>query len=398
MKISVALLAVLCLVISWYCVISSAGMYAPDFFPLWNAGRALLHGVNGYGDEVTRENQIAVFGAELKSSDTKNKERFAYPLYATFPILPLVFLDFKAANLIALLVFAALTALSVGWLRGAWDWLTLLYSILTFSSYPVVVSLFTRQPTLLFFGLMVGSFALARSERLAPAGIVAALAMGKPQVALPLLLPICIWTIIQWRERRRFIISFSLSIAMLVLLSSLASPGWMTDWLTAVRLYSQYNSPSVLTSLFGARLGAAIAALLCGGLVWVLWLHRHSELLFQMAACCVVVEMIIPYQTYNAVLLLVPLLWLADNGSVVKQRGAIPQFALAAMWLVLFEGWLATAAGAMLWHGPRDMRRIGVMLPPWSTRVLLWSVVIVMAVALIPTHKAAAGKATEVQV
>jgi hypothetical protein len=45
-------------------------------------------------------------------------------------------------------LFAALTALSVGWLRGTRDSTTALYGMLTFSSFPVVFALQIRQPTL----------------------------------------------------------------------------------------------------------------------------------------------------------------------------------------------------------------------------------------------------------
>ena len=62
-----------------------------------------------------------------------------------------------------------------------------------------------RQPTLLLFGLAVASMALLRSGRWALAGVVAALSTGKPQVAFGLLLPMMIWTLAGWRERKKFV-------------------------------------------------------------------------------------------------------------------------------------------------------------------------------------------------
>src|ERR1019366_10180400 len=127
---------------------------------------------------------------------------------------------------------------------GRWDRTTVLYCALTFSSYPVIYGLQARQPTLLFFGLAVGSFALLRSGRLIPAAMLAALSAGKPQIALPVLLPMLIWTLARWHERKRFAIAFATSLLALLVISSIVSPGWMPEWLDSLRDYSQYHDPS----------------------------------------------------------------------------------------------------------------------------------------------------------
>ena len=55
--------------------------------------------------------------ATAEAIGEKNEQRFAYPVYATFPVLPLALLNFRAANRIAFCLIAALLVLSVGWIR-----------------------------------------------------------------------------------------------------------------------------------------------------------------------------------------------------------------------------------------------------------------------------------------
>src|SRR5208283_2241528 len=243
--------------------------------------------------EVTEQNQTAVYGTTSKALGIAQEQRFSYPIFATFPIIPLGLLGFRTANEIVFWVFAALTALSVGWLRGRWDSTTALYSVLAFSSYPIIFSLQIRQPTFLFFGLAVGSFALLRSGHLIPAALLAALSAGKPQIAIPVLLPMLIYTMARWHERKRFAISLVAFLLGLISVSSVISPGWITEWLATLRVYSQTNPPSIAVSWFGREIGMAVSVLLFIGLIAALWLHRESDLLFQVASSVAIHELVV---------------------------------------------------------------------------------------------------------
>ena len=74
-RLSSAALIVLCLATSWYFAFSlssRAGVglkpgHVNDFFQLWNASRAILHHTNPYGREISKQNQIAAYGATAEA-------------------------------------------------------------------------------------------------------------------------------------------------------------------------------------------------------------------------------------------------------------------------------------------------------------------------------------------
>ena len=211
MKLRTALLVGLCLASSWYYAISLASLSrvgskigaVNDYFQLWNTGHAVLHHEDPYGFQVAERDQLFCYGATAKSLGIVNDRRLAYPLPATFPLLALSLLDFRSADTIVLCLFAAIVVVSVGWLRRKWGRTTALYGLLALASYPVINALQMRQPTLLFFGLIVASLALLRSGHPVPAAILAALAVGKPQIAVAVLLPMLVWSLAKWRERKK---------------------------------------------------------------------------------------------------------------------------------------------------------------------------------------------------
>ena len=159
-----------------------------EFYPFWNASRTILHRGNPYSNNVTVENQIAAYGGSSKSVGVENEQRFAYPVSALIPLLPLGMVSFPIANAIVFFLFVSITVLAVGWLRRAWTRTTAFYCLLTFSAYPIIYDLRSRQPTLLFFGLAVAGLALCRSGKLAAGAVMAALSVGKPQLGLSVIL------------------------------------------------------------------------------------------------------------------------------------------------------------------------------------------------------------------
>ena len=161
-------LAVSCLMASWYFAIKfaePATFHLPyglinDLYIPWNASRAILAGSDPYDDSITEQNQRAAFGGTALSLHERDERRFAYPLYAAFPYLPFGLMSFEAANRIVFFALAALAVLSVGWLGGSWNRDTLMYCVLFFASYPLILALQVRQPTLLFLALGIAGFHL----------------------------------------------------------------------------------------------------------------------------------------------------------------------------------------------------------------------------------------------
>jgi len=85
MKRHTAILAILCLAVSWYYAISLASTAivgfrrgaTNDYFQLWNASRAVLHHEDPYGLDVAEQNQLFCYGATAKSLGIANDMRLA---------------------------------------------------------------------------------------------------------------------------------------------------------------------------------------------------------------------------------------------------------------------------------------------------------------------------------
>jgi hypothetical protein len=351
-----------------------------DLYPFWNASRAILHGIDPYSPEITEQNQISAYGVTAKVFGSPDEQHFAYPVYATFPFIFLGLVGSETAKQIAFSLFVALIALSVGWLRAKWDWDTALYCALTFASYPVIYALQAYQPTLLFLCLAVGALALLRSGHLVLAGMVAALATGKPHIALSTLLPMLIWTFARWHERKRFAIAFGVSLLGLTWLASLVTPGWIFEWLAVLRAYSQYIHPSFIAGVFGRKIGSVIAIALLVGLTSVLWRHRHGDLLFQAAVTAPIVYLLTPFVLYNAVLLLIPAVWIADNAHFIENCGATCQLTLGLVRVSFAGLWLAAPIGALLLHTTQLGKAVAWEFPGIMVSPLLISIVAVMVV------------------
>jgi hypothetical protein len=382
MKVLPAALALCCLVISWcyaaaYWSASNRGVPV-EFYPFWNASRSVLHHGNPYSNEVTVENQVAAYGGTSRSVGLENEQRFAYPVSALLPLLPLGLISFPIANTIVFFLFVAATILAVGWLRRTWDRTTAFYCLLTFSAYPIIYDLRSRQPTLLFFGLAVAGLALVRSGRLTAGAILAALSLGKPHLGLSVLLAELIWSLARWQERKRFALALLGSLLGVFFLSLMLTPGWISEWLGTLRAYSQYNQPSVVVSAFGSSAGSIVSALLLLALIALLWLHRESELLQQAALSVSIISLLIPYANYNAVMLLIPTLWVVDNSVALMGSGELDQLMLGAAKVALILFFAVNIVGFILLQTSNMGKLIGWMLPSMATHALLFCLVGVM--------------------
>jgi hypothetical protein len=396
MRSRTAIMAIVCLIGAWYYALSIASVggfaFKPgmvnDFYPLWNVSRAISSHIDPYGPEITEQDQVAAYGATAKSAGIQNDQQFPYPIPAAFPFLPFGLVSFRAADRGVFCLFVAIVALSTAWLRGAWDRATLLYGVLVLASYPVIVALQMRQPTILFFGLAVGSLALVRSGHLLPAGLVAALSASKPQIALSTLVPMLIWSFARWHERKRFAISLLAFSTVLLCLASALVPGWIPEWFSALHAYSHYVQPSFAVLLLGQRLGLSVSIALLVGLSITLWSHRKRDLLFQAALSASILYLIGPFWDYNAILLLIPIVWIADNFQFIKNCGTSSQIALALVQVALAGLWLAAPLGALLIHTTSQGTRMAWALGDIMVSPLLVSVVALMAVQCFTVHPA----------
>lgn len=388
--------AITCLLSGWYfaVVIAPAGLgpSAPNprqgLYAEWLGAREILrHGRSPYQTEITREIQVAVYGNVI-SGAVVNQQRFAYPVYVVFLFFPVALLPFAAAQHLVLLSSLILTAISSClWLRCLQfrSSVKLLAVIPLFGTYPVVLGLQLRQPTLLIAGLLALVVYLVRTKRLVWAGIVAALCTAKPQLAIAVLLPLTVWALTAWRSRKRFLLALGAAMFFLLCASEVMQPGWFGLWLQTIRAYSHYaGSTPLLLDAVGPRLIAPAALLLIGAVVWASYSFRESDLLFAISFSIAAFQLVFPFLLYNEVLLLAAVLWLLHNAEVVRARGQLNTLLWNSAAIALASGWaasigltafnlLAPGSTAGLWQLP--------MVAAW---IFPWTVFLVLSAFAVP--------------
>jgi hypothetical protein len=333
---------------------AALGVGAPTarlgLLPEWVGTREILfHRRSPYRSEVTKEIQTGVYGD--KGVPHANQERFAYPVYFALLFAPLGLMPFAAARVVGLAGCLAATLLSVRlWMTslGLARPSTIVVTAATFAVYPVILGLQLCQPTLLIAGLLAVVVWLAISGRLAWAGTLAGLCTAKPQLAIAVLLPLCIWSVAGWHERKRFLLSLLATVAGLLSGSELIVPGWIGPWLETLRAYSRYaGSAPILREMAGGRLFLPACALLMSAIIWVGVRFCDSDLLFAISFSIAAFQLIFPFLIYNEVLLLPAALWLLKYAGHIRTRSQWHKLLWSLSWIALSAG-VATAAGLSL--------------------------------------------------
>lgn len=354
------LLAIVTLLVSWAYVWRLASIgglghrpgFANDFFQMWNVGKALMNGLDPYGETVTNQNQIAAFGS---LSTVPGDQIFVYPLPAAFPFLPLALVSFPVADR---LVFAALLLLivfSVYWIRGVCDRTTALYALLALAASPVAVAVIMRQPSVLFFGFSVAALAALRADRILTSALLTSLAINKPQVGLLALLPSVTWCLTDRKRGRSFLVYFAVFSVLQLGGALIVRPDWVHGLISATKLYlyqfrQYHNHEPLVTSAFGQNAGRIVAIVIFVTLVILLAATRRRETMFHASLTAVALYLIGPFVTYNAILLIVPAIWTADNRQGIRQRGGAGQIGMAFVNLALVGLWLAPVVGLAFLH------------------------------------------------
>ncbi len=352
--------AVLCLLSSWYFAVAIApaglGRGAPNvqqgLFPEWFGCREILHHRDPYRPQATRQIELAVYGrTQTASAAPLNQHRFAYPVFFVFLFFPIALLPFGLAQFVALLGCIGLTVVSIPWWLQGRQFSTLdklTFAIFALATYPVVLGLQLRQPTLIVVSLLAAVYFWAQSGRLVLAGALGALCCSKPHLAIAILLPLSIWSVTTWQVRKAFLLSLGATLSALLIAAEFAVPGWFSNWLTTLQAYSHYaGSKPLLADLLRGYFFLPSAVLLIGAAVLVSFRFRDSDLLFAIGFSAAVFQLLFPFQIYNAVLLLPAALWLTANASHLKARGQLHTLLYSCTRIVLGAGW-ASAAGLSL--------------------------------------------------
>lgn len=298
-----------------------------DLYPAWLATHEfLLHGRNPYSAEVTRDIQRGYWGRTLdRPHDPKDQARFAYPLYVIFLLAPVAIGSFHAVRPVFAIVLALLTGLSVLLWTRAFGIRVRPVSIAIIllammGTFPVFQGLVLQQLTLLVAALLAASAAALAGGQFAIAGALLAVASIKPHLVFPVVLWLLVWSLTDWRKRRNFIFGFSAAMAVLLLASEIALPGWFAAWWNSLRAYIGYHeSEPLLILYFGRFLGTLAEYALIAATALVCWRSRREiagSLRFGFALALLLTTVVLTtpvWHTYDQIFLLPAAIWIAFN-------------------------------------------------------------------------------------
>lgn len=227
---------------SWatYRIFTSRSPGGNDFYARWANGCALIWtGESPYSDEVTWRTQIGMHGRPARPGE--DLAAYSYPLYALFFFWPLCFVDpyplvqaiWMTLMLYTLLAGLVLMARVAGWRPPVWLWaVTLLWGVLNYPHARAVI--LGQMATVVFMAFAASLWALERDRDWLAGGLLAVTTI-KPQMSF-LLIPWILWWA-GWKRRWNLWKGFGVAMAVLVGISFLLVPTWVTGFLEDVRSY-----------------------------------------------------------------------------------------------------------------------------------------------------------------
>jgi hypothetical protein len=350
-----------------------------DLYPRWYGTRELLlHHRDPYGVEVSREIQIAYYGRALNPSvatDRLDQERFAYPLYVIFFMLPTVFLQFDTVRIIAWCFLAGVATVSV------WFWLRFLrIRMSVFAGTAIFAVALTNLPvlqalSLLQLGLLVAAFvaaaaACAADGHLFLAGMLLALATMKPQMCVLPMAWFVVWCFGGWRRRKSLFWGFGVTMAALLLASELLLPNWLIRYPNAVLAYSEYtHATSFLCTVLPSSVCSMVSILAGLGFGLFCWRVRHvpaDSIWFAIALVFALTLTVTVLPTVNAsfnqVLLLPAVLLGIRHSKELTQGNRVSRLVVFTVCGFAFLPWVLALALLIARPEPRD----GWYLTMWS--------------------------------
>ena len=354
-----------------------------DLYPRWIGARELLlYGRDPYRAEVTRQIQAGYYGRPLDPSrpaDPKDQQAFAYPVYVVFYLAPALHLGFGVVQRAFFWILVGMTLASVPlWLRAlGWTVAPLVQAAmlaLTLGSMAVLQGLKLQQLSLFVAAMCAGSMALLAAGRLIPAGILLALATIKPQLVLPLVLWLGIWTIGDLKHRYRWAASFLTVTFVFCAASEWFLPHWIGRFWHAAGAYLQYTQAvSILESILPHPWGRLLEVLFAGTTAVVCWKRRkqaENTGAFQSSTCLVMALTVLAVPTfslYNQVLLLPAILLLARDRRTIWEQNFVSRAILIMVAVLLAWPWLSSAALAGLsFVLPQEAVERAWAIPAWT--------------------------------
>lgn len=299
--------------------IAYKGSVAPDFLSFWAAGRLASQG------QIASVYTIALHhGVEAQAVPGVGLLPFPYPPFVLPLFVPFGMLPFW----LAFGAWVALTA--IFYIAVTWHRLEARFSL---AQAPAAANFITGQNGFLTAGIFIGGTGMLPSRPFV-AGAILGLLCFKPQLAI--LLPVALLAGREWRAIAGGIVSsLALSIVGLLLFGATSYSSFLailphfSNWLSAGRWpWGELASPFALLRWFGVPMRAAlvvhgIVAVGAAALTGRAWWRKDEARVPILAAATLLIP---PYLfTYDALLLTLPLAWLA------KERR---QAAFVAAWLL----------------------------------------------------------------
>ncbi|HXM23446.1 MAG TPA: hypothetical protein VN948_19475 [Terriglobales bacterium] len=328
-----------------------------DLYPRWLGARELLlHQRDPYSMEVTREIQSGFYGYAVNHVSLHapgNKESFVYPVYVVFLLAPTVEMPFSTVQRMSRWFLLGCIAASVPlWMLAIGFWPRAPYIVsgmlLALSSSPAILEFHQQNLAALVVFLLAAAAAAAVRRWLILSGSLLALATVKPDTSGLLVLWFLFWAVSCWRERKRMIWSFVVTLLILVLAAQAVAPNWLGEFLGAVYEYPAYGAdPSILQVLFPGLLAALITVALVLFLGIVCWQGRKareasSTFDWALALVASVPVVLLPrLAPYNESLLVPALLVLLAQHRNIWQSGIIARSATGAAFASQIWQWAA---------------------------------------------------------
>jgi hypothetical protein len=367
-----------------------------DFYPVWLTARECVpRRCDLYSQEMTREIQSGIFGRaldpQISSDPVADYRTFAYPAFTDLLFWPASQVPFSLVRGLLALLLGTLTITSIVlWLRAlAWrmsaSWLAVTV-LLVLGSYQVLEGLYADQLGLLVGFLLAASILALQRGRFLLAGVLMALTTIKPQMSALAIFFLLIWSLRDWRARRRFVVGF-LSLTLALTLSALVVwPHWIASWSRVVLGYHRYARPPLVSEVLAAPLGPAMAepvsialtAFLLVAALWLAWRNRGaaaSSREFWLALCfllAVTAVTLLPGQAIHDHIILLPGIFLLAQEFTERPFGWVEKALFAA------------AAALLLW--PWVTAFILIVLRPLLSRDVFYS----KAIFALPLRTAAA--------
>jgi hypothetical protein len=238
-----------------------------DFFIYYVAARQVtVDQGSPYAETVGEQSQMAILKRPARPGE--DQLRYVYPPYGLIPILPLSKLPFPWAQ--AIWMSFSILCLPICLLYG-FRKVSPVFLISLFFLYPLSFGLLLGNlniPVICILFLLAGRLpVMTTDQKIEPVilGILVAWATVKPQFSAFFIL---VFLLLAFKKRiKRFLVSFFAGLLVLLLISFMLVPDWISQWITLIRRYPAYTGSRVIVTSLVDIFSADYQSLVYVGLV-----------------------------------------------------------------------------------------------------------------------------------